>query len=198
MVPKQTNDSIMKSEGTRLAQLRSEAGLTQQDLAKLVGVSQSYIARMEKGTLDPKHSVVARAVNAIDDHVANRRMRGLFEKTKCGGVMTADPITVDARDPVSRAVRAMRDNDFSQVPVLRGSAIVGIISELDILEEIHHDLSQMSVQAVMSSEDPPIVSENAPVSKIIPLLLDYPAVLVQSRGRLMGIITRADIIKLKE
>lgn len=188
----------MKSEGRRLAQLRSEAGLTQQDLSKLVGVSQSYIARMEKGTLDPKHSVVARAIDAIEDYVANRRMRGFFERTRCGSIMTADPLAVDARDPVSSAVKIMRENDFSQVPVLRGSAIVGIITELDILKEIHHDLSQMSVQAVMSPEDPPIVSENAPVSRIIPLLLNYQAILVQSRGRLRGIITRSDIFKLKE
>jgi predicted transcriptional regulator len=153
---------------------------------------------MEKGTLDPKHSVVARTIVAIENHVTSRRMRGLFERTKCGSIMTPDPFTVDARDPITRAVRLMRDNDFSQVPVLRGSAIVGIITELDILKEIHHDLSQMSVQAVMNPEDPPFVSENAPVSRIIPLLLSYPAIIVQSRGRLLGIITRSDIIKLKE
>lgn len=188
---------LLKSEGQRLAQLRIEAGLTQHDLAKLVGVSQSYIARMEKGTLDPKHSVVAKITSAIDTHVTTRRLRGLLEKVRCGQIMVEDPIAVDARDPASLAVSIMQKQSYSQLPVLRGNAIVGVITELDILKEIHHDLKGMSVQAVMSPDDPPIVSENAPVARIIPLLRDYQAVLVQSRGRLRGIITRADILKLK-
>lgn len=190
-------EDMLRKEGQRLASLRTEAGLTQHELSEICDVSQSYIARMEKGKLDPKHSVVLRITQAIETHVTSRRLRALFGNVRCGEIMVEAPEAVDARDPASHAAAIMQKHSYSQLPVLRGSAIVGIITETDLLAEIHHDFNSLSVQAVMSPDDPPIVSENAPVARVIPLLRDYQAVFVQSRGRLRGIITRADILKLK-
>jgi IMP dehydrogenase len=109
--------------------------------------------------------------------------------------MTHDPITIDARDPASRAVDIMLEHSYSQIPVLRGSMIVGLLTERDIIKDLHLDLSQMSVQAVMSADSPPVVSETTLVTDVVPLLETHQAILVQSQGRLSGIITRADLLK---
>jgi predicted transcriptional regulator len=62
------------------------------------------------------------------------------------------------------------------------------------LKDLHHDLSQMSVQAVMNLVSPPIVSGTTPVSDIVPLLQIHQAILVQSQGRLSGVLSRADLL----
>jgi predicted transcriptional regulator len=108
--------------------------------------------------------------------------------------MTPNPITIDTRDPASRAVDIMLKHSYSQIPVLRGNSIVGLLTEYDIIKDLHHDLSQMSVQAVMSPESPPVVSETTLVTDVVPLLETHQAILVQNQGRLSGIITRADLL----
>ena len=190
----ENTDGQVSSEVSRLIQLRLEARLTQSELAKAVGVSQAYIARIERGTLDPKLSIVSRITGFLTSSIATRRYQGRFHGMTCSDIMTVNPITVDARDPASRAMDLMLEHSYSQIPVLRGNSIVGMITELDILKDLHHDLSQMSVQAVMNPVSPPIVSETTPVSDIVPLLQIHQAILVQSQGRLSGVISRADLL----
>ena len=169
-----------------LQNLRREVGMTQSDLAIEVGVSQSYIARLEQGSLDPKLSIV----NRIFQVLASRQSKA------CSDIMTRDPHTVDARDPASLAVKAMRKRKISQLPVVRGTQIVGIITEQDIIRNLQHDMSELSVQAVMSTEGVPMVDGTTPVNVIIPLFEKYQAVLIQNQGRIQGIITRSDLLKL--
>jgi predicted transcriptional regulator len=179
---------------SRLIQLRLDARLTQSELAKAVGVSQAYIARIERGTLDPKLSIVSRITDHLTSQIAKRRYQGRFRNMTCSEVMTPDPFTIDARDPASRAVDIMLEHSYSQIPVLRGNSIVGLLTERDIIKDLHHDLSQMSVQAVMSADSPPVVSETTRVTDVVPLFEAHQAILVQTQGRLSGIITRADLL----
>lgn len=187
-------DGQVSSEVSRLIQLRLEARLTQSELAKAVGVSQAYIARIERGTLDPKLSIVSSITEVLTSSIAKRRYQGRFHGMTCSDIMTVNPITVDARDPASRAMDLMLEHSYSQIPVLRGNSIVGMITELDILKDLHHDLSQMSVQAVMNPVSPPIVSETTHVSDIVPLFQIHQAILVQSQGRLSGVVSRSDLL----
>ncbi|UCH04241.1 MAG: CBS domain-containing protein [Candidatus Thorarchaeota archaeon] len=188
---------IVKREGERLTRLRRDAGLSQKELAGKLGVTQSWVSRVEKGALDVSHSMMVRALEAIEHHRVERRFIGQFQKMRCVDLMTENPIAVDPRDPASRAMRLMQDNGYSQIPVVRGNMILGMVTEQDIMKELHHDLGQISVQAVMSPEAPPIVDESAPVVHVIPLLYTYQAVLVQNQGRLTGILARADLLSLK-
>ncbi|MHA2153479.1 MAG: helix-turn-helix domain-containing protein, partial [Candidatus Thorarchaeota archaeon] len=94
-----------------LKNLRLRRGQTQVELAAEIGVSQSYIARLESGSLDPKLSLVKKIVEV------------LTEKTGmvCSNIMTSEPLTIDARDVVSTAVTLMQEKSYSQLPVLRGT-----------------------------------------------------------------------------
>jgi predicted transcriptional regulator len=110
--------------------------------------------------------------------------------------MTPDPLTIDARDVVSTAVSLMQDHSYSQLPVLRGTHMVGIITEWDIIQNLQHDLHEISVQAVMSPSGSLMVDADTSVDVIIPLFEKYHAVLIHNQGRIQGIITRSDLLKL--
>jgi CBS domain-containing protein len=61
--------------------------------------------------------------------------RGLDpEATTLGDVMTADPVTIDARRPFKHALRMMVDGGFRHVPVVENGKVVGIVSARDALE----------------------------------------------------------------
>ena len=53
----------------QIARLRIERGLTQQDLAALVGTTQSSIARLESGATKPSLSFLQRVGAALDARV---------------------------------------------------------------------------------------------------------------------------------
>jgi predicted transcriptional regulator len=169
-----------------LKELRLRFGLTQTELAVEIGVSQSYIARLERGSIDPKLSLVKKIVDLLT------RRTGKV----CSEIMTADPITITAREIVSTAVSLMQEHSISQLPVLRGTQVVGIITEWDVIQNLQHNLQEISVQAVMSPSGALMVDGSTSVDVIIPLFENYQAVLVQSQSRLQGIITRSDLLKL--
>jgi predicted transcriptional regulator len=49
----------------QLAQFRSDQGLTQAEVARRMGTSQPYIARLEGATIDPRLSTVLRYAAVI-------------------------------------------------------------------------------------------------------------------------------------
>ena len=48
-------------------------------------------------------------------------------------VMNAGPVAIQATEAVSDAVRLLRTNDISGMPVLEGDRLVGVVSESDLL-----------------------------------------------------------------
>jgi len=169
-----------------LRNLRLRSGKTQAKLAQEIGVSQSYIARLERGSLDPKLSLVKKIVDVLTGGTGR----------VCSEIMTPDPIVIDTRDLVSSAVALMQKHNYSQLPVMRGTQTVGIITEWDIIQNLQHDLREISVQAVMSPSGSLMVDEATSVDVIIPLFELYQAVIVHNQGRIQGIITRSDLLKI--
>ncbi|TFG30859.1 CBS domain-containing protein [Candidatus Thorarchaeota archaeon] len=169
-----------------LRKLRQDAGMTQSEIAIEVGVTQSYIARLEGGSLDPKLSVANKIIEVLT----------IRSNKTCADIMTPDPITVDARDSASQAVELMQKYNYSQVPVLRGTQMIGMVTERDIIRNLQHNMKELSVQAVMSPEGIPIIDETTKIEVITPLFDTYQAILVHSQGRIRGIITRSDLLKL--
>jgi len=168
--------------------MRKEAGLTQEELAEQVGVSQAYIARLEKGTLDPKLSIVKKIVEILSAPVSRT----------CAEVMTPNPVIVGARDPLAQAASIMKQRNYSQLPVMRGGAVIGYVTERDIIRNLNLNMEEVSVEAVMNPAGVPIVDESTLLYTIIPLFQMYQAIIVQKQGRLTGIITRSDLLHIDE
>ncbi len=183
----------MLPELDAIAAKRRRLGLTQAQLAELTGVSQSYIAKLESRRIEPSY----RRTKAILE-VLNRLEQE--SETKASEVMTDEVVSIQVNDPVQRAVDLMWSHGFSQLPVLDGDKPVGSISERTIIERIMHledrtNISKRPISEVMD-EAFPQVGEEAPISLLTSLLRVYPAVLVSRRGRIVGIVTKADLLKI--
>ena len=61
-------------------------------------------------------------------------------RTQLVEVMTPDPATIEAAEPVAEAVRRMDEGRFRHLPVLEGARVVGVISLRDVPVEVIADL----------------------------------------------------------
>jgi predicted transcriptional regulator len=176
-----------------IAKKRRQLCLKQAELAKLAGVSQSLIAKLESGKIDSSYTKVKTIFDVLDRLEAKTKIQE--EK-----VVPNEIISIQKDEPLSRVVRLMKDHGYSQIPVFNGKQSVGSISEKTILHQIlsGKDLAQISklpTEDIME-EAFPQVSEDAPLSLISSLLQTYSAVLVAKKGSVVGIITKADLLRM--
>jgi predicted transcriptional regulator len=168
-------------------------GLTQKQLATMAGVSQSLIAKLESKKIDPSYT----KVKAIFDVLERFETKA---EGHAGEVLNNEIVGIQKIEPVSRAVRLMTEHGYSQLPVFDGEHAVGSISEKTILEQVSagKDLDQVSMLPVGNVMDEafPQVGEDAPLPLISSLLQVYPAVLVSRKGKVVGIVTKADLLKM--
>lgn len=179
-------------EPAEVRALRKKLGLTQAVVAKAAGVSQPLVARIENGTVDPRVSTFAAVVEALN----RAERKGVLLKD----VMTSPVTSVRATDTVSAAIRLMRERDISQVPVVAKGASVGSLSDRDIVHALSEaqDADALARTPVGDVMGPPFPSAAPDVSveQAYRVLEDHPALLVVDRGRLVGIVSQADLLSL--
>ena len=174
-----------------LAQLRKRLGLTQRDLARLSGVSQSLISKIERGRINPSYEAVRRILQALERARAERS-KGLSAKDIC----TRKVISVEASDPLGKAISLMRRHGISQLPVFHRGKLVGSISESTIMRKLEKIKSPSMRIGELIDEAFPTVPEEASLNLLRQLLQEYPAVLLQRNGKITGIVTKADLFKV--
>ncbi len=166
---------------------RKRLGLTQKELAELVGVSQPLIAKIESGKTDPKLSLVKKIFNVLDE------LEGKMVRAK--DIMTTPVIHVSPDTPIEDVVEIMRKRGISQMPVIKDGKIVGCITESSILRAMISKGRRLLVKDCLDRTFP-MVSPNEKIDTITSMLLESPAVLVVDEGRLVGIITKQDVMKV--
>jgi len=179
----------MLPEIDTIAHRRRALGLTQTQLAKKAGVSQSYIAKLEARKIEPSYSRVRAILEVLDG-----LERG--KETKAEEIMSTEIVSLQRDDLIRRAVEIMWETGFSQLPVMDGERQVGSITERTIIDTMRDGgpMGEKPISTIM--DDPfPQVGEEAPVSIIAGLLRIYPAILVQRREKVTGIVTKADLLK---
>lgn len=176
-----------------IARKRRILGLTQNRLAKLAGVSQSLIAKLESGKIDSSYT----KVKAILDVLNQLEIKMDVHARE---ILHSEVVGVQKSDAVSKAVSLMMEHGYSQLPVFDGEHAVGSVSEKTILSQVSagKDLSHVSTLSVeeVMDESFPQVGEDAPLPLISSLLQVYPAVLVSKKGKVVGIVTKADLLKM--
>lgn len=178
---------------TEIRALRAKLGLTQAQLAELAGVTQAYIAKIEAGTTDPRVSTLEKILTALE--------RARVEKRVTAGQIMATPIiSVRPNDKIEKAIRLMESYNISQLPILDGATQVGAISETTIMRKIAdgEDMFKLVRRNVEETMDNPFpsISKDTDIDTVYHLLEHNPAVLVIDRGRVVGIVTKADVLKL--
>lgn len=174
----------------RIGKLRKQLGLTQKQLADIAGVSQSLIAKIESGKIDPAYSKVTQILSALEGVQAK-------EKKRAREIMSRHIISVSPSDGLEKAISLMREKDISQLPVLEAGKCVGSISDsriIGLISERGAGLKSLHVSEVMG-ESYPVIPSGSVVDVVADLLRHYRAVLVEKEGRLAGIITKADLLK---
>ena len=183
-------NEIMEFELQDIKKLRTRLGLRQSQLASLAGVSQSLIAKIERGKIDPAYSKVKAILQALDSAKNT-------EEEYAKDAMNKEVIFLQQNAPVEKAVRLMKEKGFSQIPVLGAGGIAGTITEGNIMDAMvkfgHEKVSRLSVGKIMS-EPLLCVRENTPCRVIAEILKAEKAVLVTKEGRILGIITKMDLI----
>jgi predicted transcriptional regulator len=177
-----------------LKKYRKKLKLTQAVLAKRAGVSQSLIARIEAGDVDPRLSTLKRILGAMKVE----EMGDIYAEK----IMKTPVIHVHPTDTVGHASEIMDKNGISQLPVLEGDVQVGSISEAMVIKgmDLEKDLSKVSTKKIgkIMNGGFPTVEKSTGIKALSKLLEMDPAVLIKEKGKVVGIVTKADVLKLIE
>ncbi len=172
-----------------LKQLRKNSGITQASLAEKAGITQGYIAQIEKGNADPKLSVI----NKILDVLGERE-----QAVSAKDIMTTNILCGTPNQITEELTHKMLEAGYSQVPIINSQGYcVGTLIEDDLLRKIMKKgptLRWASVKEIMA---PPLPTfhETTPRDIIEQVLERIPAVLVlNDKGKVVGIITRSNIL----
>jgi len=187
---------IMLPQLDEIPKKRKALGLTQSKLAQLAGVSQSIIAKIESGTVDPSYSIAKRLVEALEKESIQT------SRPRVSEIMSRPVISVSRTQLVRDAVDMMRKRGYSQLPVFDGNRCVGSISEKTILDraargEPLESLLNNRVRDIMDSPLP-MVNDDTPLEMVLGLLQANYGVLVTKGESTIGILTKSDILKVKQ
>jgi cystathionine beta-synthase len=122
---------------------------------------------------------------------------GLISGTKGNGA-PASLVSVAPEATVGDALGKMNDLGLTQIPVLVGGRTIGSLRENRVLARVvrNRELLESPVSEVMEASFP-TVDVDASSNEVTRELQSSPAVLVEEYGRIVGIITRHDVLDLK-
>lgn len=173
--------------GHSLKEMRERLGITQQQLAFRVGVSQAHIAKIENEKVNPTLSTVNKIMSVL------KESKGV----KCESIMKRDIISIRPNENVSKAVKQMVDFQISQLPVIEKGLCWGSLTEKEIMKNMDKNFKKTLVREIMGKPFPIIgVEEDLEIVKA--LLEHTSAVLVSEKEKIVGIITKSDLLNLKK
>ena len=161
-------------------------GLTQTELAKKSNVSQSLIAKIESGKIDPTFTKTKKIFETLSDLEKK-------EEIKAEEVMKKNIVSIAPNDNIKNSIQKMKKYNISQMPVIEDNKAVGLISESILLDVLMEEKGK-KVKDIME-ETPPIVSKNSSIKVISNLLHHFPMILVAESGKLIGLITKSDLLE---
>ncbi len=169
-----------------IKKMRKSLNLTQSQLAKKANVSQSLIAKIESGNLDPAYSNAKKLFDSLRD----LEIKGELTANE---MLNKKVVTADENDLVVNVIKKMRKFGISQLPVLKNNSPVGVVTETTIIEHLDNDISKLKIRDVMK-DCPPIISSTARKSVILDMLKHYSILIVSDKGKLKGIISKSDLL----
>ncbi|MAG16422.1 hypothetical protein CMO88_05175 [Candidatus Woesearchaeota archaeon] len=178
----------MLAEINEIKILRKHNNLTQGQLSKLAGVSQSLIAKLEAGMIDPSYSNF-RKLHEVLTSIGEKK------EPKAGDVVSDKILSVGKNDSLSEAIRKMKNYGISQLPVTEKENVIGLVAESDVIESIHQgkDIKKLKASDVME-DSPPTVPVKTPLKVVTELLRVSQLVVVTDKGKAKGVITKADVL----
>ncbi|MBE6518606.1 MAG: CBS domain-containing protein [Thermoplasmata archaeon] len=180
---------------TDIRKIRIGMDITQSDLAARSGISQSTIAKIERGKISASYETVVSLFNTLEA-MRHDIGKGLTAADVC----SKSVVSIQSDETIQSAARLMEETGYSQFPVFNGTNPVGSISERDIFDLISSgrmidEVYRLTVSNAMGDSFP-VVSGTTPISTVAGMMSSCNAVLVSDKGSIKGMITKADMLKL--
>ena len=170
---------------------RETLDMKQTELAKRADISQSMVARIEAGNVDPRVSTLNKIITVLNSAEPKR--------IRAAQIMHMPVLSVQPQDGIGRAVEIFEKNNISQLPVIEQGTPVGSISESVIVKALEqqrlHKSHYFLVKDFMESGFP-TVPPTMDVETVINILQQNHAVLVVEGRTVRGVITKHDLISL--
>jgi acetoin utilization protein AcuB len=124
--------------------------------------------------------------------------------------MSKEPVSVDINDDMHIAMKLLRENKISMLPVMKKGKLVGVVTDRDLKEasasdaislEVHelmYLISRVKIKDVMT-ENPVTVPSDYTVEEAAQLLMKHKISgmpVVNDKRELVGVITKDDIFRL--
>ena len=134
-----------------------------------------------------------------------------FDKITVNELMTRDLTTVSPTERLVHARRLMIDAKVGRLPVVEDDELIGMVTSKDLMRAYidfkkntpeKHQKSQIKeifVDSIMSS-NPTYTSEDASITEVAKIMIEtgYNGLPVVGEGKVIGIITQTDILRLIE
>lgn len=165
---------------------RKMLGLTQEELAKEVKISQSAIAKIEQKQMIPNYNM-GRTIFEKLDCLEKKK-----EKTAVD-VMRKKIFQISPEATLEIAVNLIVKRGFSTIPVLLDGKVIGKVTETTI---VHAGKQNYDSPCEAFMEAPPTtVAETTPISTLREILKEESFILVAGeKGKIVGLVTRSDVL----
>jgi cystathionine beta-synthase len=119
---------------------------------------------------------------------------GVVLQTKISGGLP-DLLAASPDETIGEAFNRLEEFNISLMPVLDNNKCAGSLSESDLMSRMIEDpkIIEKKVSDVMDSPYP-VIDESEDIRHCIQYLKKFPAVLVSQYGRIIGILTRIDVL----
>ena len=128
---------------------------------------------------------------------------GFLERTASGDLRDLilrpysqrDTVVVGPAEPLTTAYQRMKLYDVSQLPVMDGDRIVGIVDESDVLLHVYADEAKFRdpVSTAMASKLQ-ILDVKSPIEALLPVFDIGHVAIVMDGDKFLGLITRIDLL----
>ena len=126
---------------TQMKKIRKQIGLTQTEFAKRANISQSMVAKIESGNLDPTYTYVKK----IEETISLLTKR---EEKEAKDVMHKGVISVGKDDRIKKVIGIISKYQISQVPVIENGNVLGLVTESSLVDHANEDLGDKIVEEV--------------------------------------------------
>jgi CBS domain-containing protein len=115
-------------------------------------------------------------------------------------VMTSNPKTVEATEPVAAAAKIMRDEDVGIIPIVEGQRLIGTVTDRDIAIRVvaeGKDAQSTTVRDIASTQLVTIDPQQD-LDEALRLMAKHQVrrlPVVEEDGRLVGVVAQADVAR---
>jgi CBS domain-containing protein len=115
-------------------------------------------------------------------------------------LMSSNPCSIDADQPVAYAAKMMRDEDVGLAPIVEGDRLVGTVTDRDIAIRVVAEGKDPESTKVMeiASTDLVTVDPQQELDEALRLMAQHQVrrlPVVEEDGRLVGVVAQADVAR---